>query len=545
MEGLFWIDGVAVSGLGADVAAALAADSLGDALTAIAEQTRLLIGAHQSAVSYIPDGDFTRASHATSLSEKYAKYRTYDVMPTGKGIWAKIFEDGRAMRMNEAELHADPRFKKFSDLKDARGLEHPPMPGWLAVPVLRRSGAPIGLLQLSDRFEGDFTDADQTLLTAVATMISSTFELEYVHRQLIDSRRAYQELYDGSPDMYLAIDADTGCVRLCNQTAATRLGWSKDELVGKPILELYHPECHGDVQATLALVRAIGHVENVRLSVRTRAGDRIPVRLSARAVRAADGRVVYSVSSWRDVSDLEQAERMLEENNELLLRSNTELERFAYVASHDLQEPLRMVSSFTSLLAEDLGDALTERQRKWADFAVDGAVRMRGLIDGLLTYSKLGVSPPNPQPVALQEIVDEVEGVLAQHLADVGGRIEAQGLPSVRADRLQLYQVMQNLLSNGLRYRSDAPPVLQVTAEQSGDDWVVSVCDNGRGIDPSHHDKVFLMFQRLGREDSGSGIGLAIVKRAVEGFGGQVSVDSSLGHGATFHFTIPRGRHDG
>ncbi len=164
MKGSYRIDGVVVREIQEGMAEALKTNTLGGALDSIAEKARLMVGAHQSAISYIPDGDFTRASHATSFSEKYARYRTYDVMPTGTGIWAVIFETGESMRLTEAELLAHPRWRHFSDLKDARGLEHPPMPGWLAVPVRRPTNEPIGVLQLSDKIDGDFSAEDQQLL---------------------------------------------------------------------------------------------------------------------------------------------------------------------------------------------------------------------------------------------------------------------------------------------------------------------------------------------------------------------------------------------
>lgn len=542
MKGGFWSDGVAVSELQAGVATALKAESLAAMLPAIADQIRKLIPAHQSAVSYIPDGDFSRASHATSMSDKYAKYRSYDVMPTGKGIWAKIFEDGQPMRLTEAELYAHTRFKNFDGLKDDRGLEHPPMPGWLAVPVRRSTGQPIGVLQLSDRLEGEFTEQDQEFLADLAALVSPTFELEYVQHELIEARQAYFELYDDAPDMYLSVDPYEGKVLLCNQTAAERLGWPKEELIGRPLRSLYDPACHDAVAAALSLLTEIGHLENVRLAVRSQTGERIPVLLSARAVRDAEGRVTHSVSSWRDISELAAAEALLSQAHAELVRSNDELERFAYVASHDLQEPLRMITSFTELLVDDLGDEMSKERRLWSGFALKGARRMQALIDGLLRYSKAGKDQLRAEPVDLQEVIEQVRTSLSVQVQESAGAIEAEGLPEVVGDPIQLYQVLQNLISNGLRYRSDAPPVVRVTTQRSGDAWEISVSDNGRGIAPEEHDEVFAAFKRLAGAESGSGIGLAIVKRLVERQGGQLSLESTPGAGSTFRFTLPLAR---
>lgn len=168
------------------------AASFEEALHVLALHARLMIGAHQSALSYVPDGNFEEAIHTHSFSKKYEKYNTYDVMPTGKGIWGCIVEQKKPMRLTEKELYSHPRFRHFSDLKNTRGLEHPPMPGWLAVPILRRDGGFVGVVQLSDKFEGDFTEEDQDLLGRLVSVISPTFELQYVLTELQKKHRALE-----------------------------------------------------------------------------------------------------------------------------------------------------------------------------------------------------------------------------------------------------------------------------------------------------------------------------------------------------------------
>ena len=160
------------------------AASFEEALHELAQYARLMIGAHQSALSYVPDGDFHAAVHTHSFSKKYERYNTYDVMPTGEGIWGVVVEQKIPMRMTEEELVSHPRWRNFGNMKDARGLEHPPMPGWLVVPILHRNGGFLGVLQLSDKFEGDFTEEDEALLVRLGKVISPTFELQYVNREL-------------------------------------------------------------------------------------------------------------------------------------------------------------------------------------------------------------------------------------------------------------------------------------------------------------------------------------------------------------------------
>lgn len=161
-----------------------------DALDAIAKQARAIGPSHQSAISYVPDGNFKVAAHATSLSEKYAKYREYDVHPTGEGIWGIIFKLGRPVRMTDGELTSHPAWKAFSGLKTDKGLEHPPMRGWLAVPIQRQDGEVIGLVQLTDRESGDYTPKDEELLCQFAQLVAPTFELEYVRSELQEREKA-------------------------------------------------------------------------------------------------------------------------------------------------------------------------------------------------------------------------------------------------------------------------------------------------------------------------------------------------------------------
>ena len=167
-----------------------------EALHVLAQHARLMIGAHQSALSYVPDGDFNVAVHTHSFSQKYKKYNTYDVMPTGEGIWGTIVEQKIPVRMTQQQVESHPRWKDFSDLKDARGLEHPPMLGWLVVPILRQNKAFIGVLQLSDKYEGDFTEADQRLLERLVRVIAPTFDLQYVNRELEQTKETLQKAHD-------------------------------------------------------------------------------------------------------------------------------------------------------------------------------------------------------------------------------------------------------------------------------------------------------------------------------------------------------------
>jgi signal transduction histidine kinase len=224
-----------------------------------------------------------------------------------------------------------------------------------------------------------------------------------------------------------------------------------------------------------------------------------------------------------------------------LARSNNELQQFAYVASHDLQEPLRMVASFTQLLAKRYNDKLDDDAREFIHYAVDGATRLQTLIGDLLTYSRVGTQAKALKPTNCDAALDRVLASLKLAIQDSGTTIVRDPLPTVLADEVQLCQLFQNLLTNAMKFHSDRPPRIHIFAEQHDDTWHISVRDNGIGIAPEHTERIWIIFQRLHtkQEYPGTGIGLAICKKIAERHGGHISVQPSPGGGSTFTFTIP------
>ncbi|SEP63467.1 sensor histidine kinase [Natrinema salaciae] len=239
--------------------------------------------------------------------------------------------------------------------------------------------------------------------------------------------------------------------------------------------------------------------------------------------------------------ELRRIKARLEETNGELEASNERLEQFAYAASHDLQEPLRMVTSYLTLVETRYGDELDADGREFIDYAVEGAERMRTMIDALLEYSRVGTQGGSSEPVDLAAVFATVRKDLEVSLAESDATLETAALPCVEGDRNQLRQLFQNLVSNAIEYSGDEPPHVRVTAERSGSNWTVSVADEGIGIDPADADRVFEVFQRLhSREEyDGTGIGLALCKRIVERHGGEIRVESEPGGGSTFSVTLP------
>ncbi len=248
----------------------------------------------------------------------------------------------------------------------------------------------------------------------------------------------------------------------------------------------------------------------------------------------------YAIERQNLVAELVRQSDELARVNEDLRRSNAELEQFAYVASHDLQEPLRMVSSYVEILAEEYSGRFDADADRFIGYVVDGATRMRGLIDDLLTYSRVGTQGKPFDTIDCNIVMERVLMDQAATLEECGARVTYTDLPVVSGDDTQLAQLLQNLVSNALKYRRDVPPLVDVCAVEQRGSWAFSVSDNGIGIAPRHYERIFQMFQRLHHrsEYPGSGIGLAVCQKIVERHGGRIWVESELGKGSTFHFTI-------
>jgi signal transduction histidine kinase len=244
----------------------------------------------------------------------------------------------------------------------------------------------------------------------------------------------------------------------------------------------------------------------------------------------------------RDLDDAQQVNKRLDEQARDLERSNRDLEQFAYVASHDLQEPLRKVSSFCQLLQRRYGGKLDERADQYIEFAVDGASRMQRLINDLLAFSRVGRTTAGFAPVDLGELAASASAQLEPARAEVDGKIVLGELPTVHGDVTLLRQLLANLIGNGLKFhREGVPPVVTVSAQPVSDGWEIAVADNGIGIEPEYADKVFVIFQRLHGRDiyPGTGIGLSLAKKIVEFHRGRIWLESGDGPGTTVRLTLP------
>ncbi|NKE34417.1 PAS domain S-box protein [Natronococcus sp. JC468] len=275
--------------------------------------------------------------------------------------------------------------------------------------------------------------------------------------------------------------------------------------------------------------------------IETAAGDRRWVRDYGRALFDDEGEIIDVEGIIADVTDRKRLEEQLKERRRQLEASNERLEQFAYAVSHDLQEPLRMITSYLGLIESRYGDELDADGEEFLEFAVDGAERMRTMIDGLLAYARVETQGEPFEPVALDAVVDDVLADLQLRIEESDAELEIEPLPRVRGDADQLRQVFQNLLENAITYSGDEPPRIHVDADRRDDEWAVSVGDEGIGIDPEDQDRIFQVFDRLhsAEEYEGTGIGLALCRRVVERHDGEIAVDSEPGEGATFTIMLP------
>jgi PAS domain S-box-containing protein len=333
-----------------------------------------------------------------------------------------------------------------------------------------------------------------------------------------------------------------GRVLSWNAGADRLLGYRADEILGQHISRFYTPE---DIQQDKpgraleeAATRGSAEAEGWRAR---RDGSRFWASTLLTALRDEAGGLRGFGLVIRDVTERRRAEAELQRTAEELLRSNGERERFAYLASHDLQEPLRVMASFTQLLAQEYRDKLDAEAREYIGYVIDGAKRMQSLINQLVEFSRLNVDRRSFVLLDCRKLYETAVANLKSAIEESGAALTSGPLPSVPGDSVRLGQVFQHLLSNAIKFRSARPPEVQVRAEPKDGHWQFAVRDNGIGIEPKQFDRLFVIFQRLHRREEypGTGFGLAACKKIVELHGGRVWVESEPDRGSTFYFTIP------
>jgi PAS domain S-box-containing protein len=382
--------------------------------------------------------------------------------------------------------------------------------------------------------------AEGILVTAAIRDISVRKEAE-THLAQMEGR--YRGLLEAAPDAMVVVNQG-GEIVLLNVQAEKQFGYSRDELVGQKVKNII-PEgfaerliADGARSAADALAQHIG--AGIELIARRKDNSEFPIEIMLSPLESAEG--ILITAAIRDISVRKKSDEQLVKMVGELRRSNDELQQFAYVSSHDLQEPLRMVASYTQLLAKRYKGRLDGDADEFITFAVDGCDRMQGLIQDLLVYSRAGTNGKELREVSGEGALQGALTNLRITIEQSGAVVTHSSLPTLLTDETQLTQVFQNLVGNAIKYRSAEVPRVHVSATKNADsEWIFSVRDNGLGIAPQYFDRIFILFQRLhGRNEfEGTGIGLAICKKVLERLGGRIWVESQPEKGSTFYFALP------
>lgn len=354
------------------------------------------------------------------------------------------------------------------------------------------------------------------------------------------SEARYRTLTESSPDIIFLIDQDN-VVTYVNRVAANQFGKRAADVIGRPHTDLFPAKMAAQQQQALQHVLNSGEMVQAESKV-TFPQHKMWLHTRLVPITESGDRITAVLGISRDITSLKEAELALEKKAADLERSNKELEQFAYVASHDLQEPLRMVSNYLQLLQRRYRGQLDESADEFIGFAVDGASRMKILINDLLAYSRVGTRGKPFAPVSAERLLQKALDNLQISIEDSEACITHDPLPTIMADANQMVQLFQNLIGNAIKFRGEARPQIHVGVTQQEDVWQFSIHDNGIGIDPKFTERIFVIFQRLHTrtEYDGTGIGLAICKKIIERHHGQIRVDSQPGVGTTFFFTIPK-----
>jgi len=366
-------------------------------------------------------------------------------------------------------------------------------------------------------------------------------------RRADETSRLLASIVESSDDAIFSKDLNA-IVTSWNRGAERTFGWLAKEMIGQSISAIFPPDRKDELSGIMQRIASGERIEHYQTTRRTKDGELLNVSLTISPMQDPLGRITgASVISRNITAQVRAADRLaqlnadLQRSNQVLALTNQDLERFAFIASHDLQEPLRMITAYSQLLIQSYPGQFDSKASTFVGNIVDGTTRMRELLTDLLAYTEIRNREEEPvEVVDLNLVIENVRQNLTTSIDESGAVVTADRLPVLRAYRAHLESLFQNLIGNAIKYRSGQPPRIHVSAQEVNGELRFSVSDNGIGIDSEYHQQIFEVFRRLhGRKIPGTGVGLAICQRVVERYGGRIWVESQSGQGATFLFTLP------
>lgn len=389
-------------------------------------------------------------------------------------------------------------------------------------------------------------EVEQRVQERTAQLSSKNAELEQVISQLTESEGRFRGTFEQAAVGMAHISIEGRFIRVNNRFCDIT-GYNSKELLAKNRKEInYDTDLNTGADPYQQLLS--GQIQTFSHEKRyiQKNGGLIWVNLTISLLRNANGNPEYFITVIEDISQRKEAEERLAQTIDALVRSNAELEQFAFVASHDLQEPLRNVSSFVQLLAEENKGKFGPKADQQISIILEGATRMQTMIRDLLAFSRVTSRGQGFEDVNVGDILENVKSDLALHIQETKAEVTFDPMPTIFADPSQISQVFQNLLTNALKFYGDQPPRVHISARLANQEWIFSIQDNGIGIEKKYIDKLFVIFRRLNPRGKypGTGIGLAVCKRIVERHGGRIWVESEVGKGSNFMFSIPLNKED-
>ncbi|MEN6292578.1 MAG: ATP-binding protein, partial [Methanobacterium sp.] len=412
--------------------------------------------------------------------------------------------------------------------------------------IIKRRQGEQELKEARDNLEKQVKERTAELKNAFESLKREAFAASQNAKALKESEAKFRELFNKALDMITLSESRNdglfGNFIEVNDAAVNILGYTREEFLNKTPLDLFAPANKEELPKLMAELQKKGHITFESVTV-TKNRRQIPVEVGVHTFKL--GEKMVSLAIARDITERKKSEDELKAMVKKLERSNDELQRFAYVASHDLQEPLRTISSFTQLLERRYKEQLDHDADEFMGYVVEASQRMQRMILDLLEYSRVSTKSEEFKLVNSEIILNKVIDGLKNLIEETNGKITHDPLPAVIADENQLYRVFQNIISNAIKFRkeNEAPEIhISASIDKNKNEYIFSFSDNGIVIEPQYFDRIFTIFQRLHtvEEYTGSGIGLSISKKIIECHGGQMWVESEFGKGSIFYFTLPK-----